>query len=663
MAYTLFYSNGKILTTLPDQVSDKVTTSLTLIGKNVNAYGTDINQNYIKLLENFANATQPISPLIGQLWYDSASQKIKVYTANGEFKPVGNPIISPTQPSTLSIGDLWYDSTAEQLKFKKNSTEIVAIGPLFDASVGKQGWVTENWQTDSSTSATVVGLYSNDRLMGVLSDTAFSVSPSSPNYAFTTTIEVGFNAISTATLETIWNGTAKFAEALLDATTGAPIDSTQFLTDSGPIDLVNPLTVYNEFTVGTTDGANFSEDFQFYVADQSGVTTATIRIGADEDFELKIFNESKGPLFHADNTNARLGIFTQNPEYDVDINGILRVRGDLLVDGASTYIISEDLRVVNREIELAYSLSPSDLLAEGGGINLRGTTDHRLSWFSATGWNSSENINLEKSTSVYSILGVPVLTNNSLGPNIANAPGLTNIGNISTLTAAQLKISQTGIFETTIGLRDGVSSSTIKLGVAGATTLDFSDSLTRGVKFPNQNEYLNTATWETAVASVGFVLDAIGASQNFRVGTTIDVTGEATGPEDPNLDLFVIEILSVMFDPTEPRPNDVPVGTVAKILCTSYNTPEIPGVVSDPINFVPVNVDKAGVQESSTVVQYGLNTYVANTDIPPAPLYIRKCIKRYILSGTGPGNAIWVSYPTTPGGSNTIWEDQPGVPW
>ena len=71
MSYTLKLTNGKILLTLPDQQSDRVSTSLTLIGKNVNAYGTDINQNYIHILENFANSVAPTAPLVGQMWYDT----------------------------------------------------------------------------------------------------------------------------------------------------------------------------------------------------------------------------------------------------------------------------------------------------------------------------------------------------------------------------------------------------------------------------------------------------------------------------------------------------------------------------------------------------------------------------------------------------------------
>ena len=149
MAYTLRLTNGKILVSLPDQQFDNVTTSLTLIGKNVNAYGTDINQNYIRILENFANTTAPTAPLVGQLWFDTVNQQLKVCTFNKEFKPVGTPTISATEPTTSGIGDLWYDSTTEQLKFKTPDSKFVVIGPNYDATVGKSGWVTEQYTNSS----------------------------------------------------------------------------------------------------------------------------------------------------------------------------------------------------------------------------------------------------------------------------------------------------------------------------------------------------------------------------------------------------------------------------------------------------------------------------------------------------------------------------------
>ena len=65
MAYTITKSDGTILLTLGDTKIDQLTTSLTLIGKNYAGYGTFLNENFVKLLENFASTTAPLHPKTG----------------------------------------------------------------------------------------------------------------------------------------------------------------------------------------------------------------------------------------------------------------------------------------------------------------------------------------------------------------------------------------------------------------------------------------------------------------------------------------------------------------------------------------------------------------------------------------------------------------------
>ena len=69
MAYVINKADGTVLTTLIDGTTD-TTTDLTLIGKNYSGFGLAINQDLVKLLENFANSTPPSKPITGQLWYD-----------------------------------------------------------------------------------------------------------------------------------------------------------------------------------------------------------------------------------------------------------------------------------------------------------------------------------------------------------------------------------------------------------------------------------------------------------------------------------------------------------------------------------------------------------------------------------------------------------------
>ena len=52
MAYTVNKTTGTVLTTISDGTID-TTTNLTLIGKNYAGYGEFLNENLVKLLENF----------------------------------------------------------------------------------------------------------------------------------------------------------------------------------------------------------------------------------------------------------------------------------------------------------------------------------------------------------------------------------------------------------------------------------------------------------------------------------------------------------------------------------------------------------------------------------------------------------------------------------
>ena len=59
MAYVINKTNGLKLTSVEDGAINSTACDLVLIGKNYASYGQTINQNLVKLLENFANTTQP----------------------------------------------------------------------------------------------------------------------------------------------------------------------------------------------------------------------------------------------------------------------------------------------------------------------------------------------------------------------------------------------------------------------------------------------------------------------------------------------------------------------------------------------------------------------------------------------------------------------------
>ena len=81
MAYTINLSNGNTLTIVEDGQSDLTTTSLALVGKNYSGYGEYINENFVRMMEHFANDSSPSSPLTGQLWFDTGTKELKVWNA------------------------------------------------------------------------------------------------------------------------------------------------------------------------------------------------------------------------------------------------------------------------------------------------------------------------------------------------------------------------------------------------------------------------------------------------------------------------------------------------------------------------------------------------------------------------------------------------------
>jgi hypothetical protein len=140
MSYILNKTNGSIVTTVADASIDR-TTDLIFVGRNYAGYGEIQNENFLKLLENFANTTPPTKPIEGQVWYDTTNKQINFYDTDN-WKSLANLDVNTANPlnssRTPSAGDLWYHKTEQQL-FVYNGSEYVLIGPPIGADT-KAGW-------------------------------------------------------------------------------------------------------------------------------------------------------------------------------------------------------------------------------------------------------------------------------------------------------------------------------------------------------------------------------------------------------------------------------------------------------------------------------------------------------------------------------------------
>lgn len=80
MAFTIYKSDGTPITVSTVQNS---TYSLVLSGTGSSSYPQDIAQNFVRHLENFANSTPPSGTAVrGQLWYDTSTSELKVYSGS-----------------------------------------------------------------------------------------------------------------------------------------------------------------------------------------------------------------------------------------------------------------------------------------------------------------------------------------------------------------------------------------------------------------------------------------------------------------------------------------------------------------------------------------------------------------------------------------------------
>ena len=131
MSYKLNKTDGTLLVDLIDGQIDTASTSITLVGKNYSGFGEFLNENYIKLLENFSNSTSPVNPITGQVWWDSSDSRLKVYNGT-TFKAVGGPFVQPTQP-TMVAGDLWINNN-----INLRNTPWKALKPAILVSLNKK---------------------------------------------------------------------------------------------------------------------------------------------------------------------------------------------------------------------------------------------------------------------------------------------------------------------------------------------------------------------------------------------------------------------------------------------------------------------------------------------------------------------------------------------
>lgn len=126
MPYTINHYNGQLVAVVADATVDN-TLDIKLVGKNYAGYGEIQNENYVWLLENFANSTPPTNKTTGQIWFDSTNKKLKFYDG-GKWRTTGGAEVASSAPTGLTTGDFWWNTDTDQL-YAWNGTTYLLVGP------------------------------------------------------------------------------------------------------------------------------------------------------------------------------------------------------------------------------------------------------------------------------------------------------------------------------------------------------------------------------------------------------------------------------------------------------------------------------------------------------------------------------------------------------
>jgi hypothetical protein len=378
MAYKLNNTFGTLLVTLADGTIDVATTDLTLIGKGYAGFGEKLNENLIKLLENFNNTSAPTNKQQGQLWYDKTNNQINVYTGT-KWKPVGSTTNSATSPANAVQGDLWFDTGNNQL-YVYTGTAWTLIGPTTVAGSGVTQVVTEIVPDNTGVNRGILKLVSEDTVVGVVSSLAFT--PSSTDTTGSALITAGFATVAQGIQLSTSVAAAKFRGTSTDTDALGGVAAANFLRSDTDDTTTGKLTVQSDSGIVIGGGQD-----------------VTMTLSSD-DFVIAQTTQNKDIVFTVnDNGNTKEALRIDGSTGRIENLTV----GNLFVEGTQTIVNTSTLSVEDNIIELNRNISTAAGMPNYTGLKVnRGATssatEQNLYWV----WDETFN---DDGTTIYGNAG------------------------------------------------------------------------------------------------------------------------------------------------------------------------------------------------------------------------------------------------------------------
>ena len=364
MAYTIQFTNSanKDPITIEDGTINN-TTSLSFPGRNSTGYGAVIAEDLLRLLENFANTTEPSNAVEGQLWYNSTSGQLLVYDGT-TWVPSGGLKKSTSQPDPTEAtdGDLWVDTDSQQLYLFSGSTWVL-VGPEFSQGL-TTGASPSTIVGQDNIEYTVIEIQVSANIVAIVAFNEFTPKATVPGF---TIIKPGINLANRDTNADGVNdvklyGIVERAENLI--VNSLPIPAANFLRGDAESTTTFPLNIQNN--TGIAYGIN--GEMGIGIEGSAGIIQHNIE-GSNIDMRVRNAGSSKTVL--RVDSSLRIGVNNEAPDEALDVTGNLLTSGTIKTnDVTESTTISNGSIIAKGGVGIAKTLNVGENVVIQKGLTL-----------------------------------------------------------------------------------------------------------------------------------------------------------------------------------------------------------------------------------------------------------------------------------------------------